>query len=145
MLLHDSDGDGFLADEDCNDGDSGIHPETEEICDGIDNNCNGFFDEGELVVIFADGDNDGFGNPNIGTEACEAPSGFVENNTDCNDGSDSAHPDREELCDGLDNNCDGEIDENVMLEFFVDSDNDGSGNVYGGSGASWDLSQVYIR
>jgi len=52
MLLHDSDGDGFLADEDCNDGDSGIHPETEEICDGIDNNCNGFFDEGELVVFF---------------------------------------------------------------------------------------------
>ena len=65
----DADGDGFFSDEDCDDADMQINPGAEEICDGIDNNCNGDTDEGVLVEFYADSDDDGYGNPSITMEA----------------------------------------------------------------------------
>ena len=41
VVLIDQDGDGFFAEQDCNDEDDSIHPEADETCDGIDNNCDG--------------------------------------------------------------------------------------------------------
>ena len=57
----DSDQDGFHSEEDCNDTDPTIHPDAEEICDEIDNNCNDEVDENVTFTYFTDSDGDGFG------------------------------------------------------------------------------------
>jgi hypothetical protein len=62
---------------------------------------------------YADNDLDGFGNAAISQMACAAPSGYVSNNTDCNDANASIKPNTTEICgNGIDDNCDGNIDEN---------------------------------
>ncbi len=87
----DSDGDGWSLDcNDCNDADLTVNPGAAEICNGIDDNCNGTIDEG------FDADADGF-------TVCGG---------DCNDGDATVNPAATEVCaDGIDNNCDGQIDE----------------------------------
>ena len=46
VMLVDADGDGFISQEDCNDRDASIFPSAQEICDGVDNNCDDEIDEG---------------------------------------------------------------------------------------------------
>ena len=119
---------GFVANNsDCNDAAAAINPAATELCDGIDNNCNGTIDEGfPEITYFRDADGDGFGSPNVGTIAkCGAPAGFVTNNSDCNDAAAAINPAATELCDGIDNDCDGLIDEGVKITFYKDADNDG--------------------
>jgi large repetitive protein len=127
-LLVDADGDGYLSDEDCDDNDSTINPSSEEVCDGYDNNCNGLADEDVTSTYFADSDSDGFGSESITTQACEAPSGYVSNGSDCNDTDASTYPSADELCDEADNDCNGEIDDGLGQFFYVDQDGDGFGN-----------------
>ena len=114
----DQDGDGYLANSkkckgnDCDDSDPLIHPGAAELCDGLDNNCDGAIDNGlSGDTYYQDADLDGFGNPGISQVFCSQPSGFVSDNTDCNDGHSDVYPGAPELCDGLDNNCDGTVDE----------------------------------
>jgi len=96
--------------DDCNDADMSIHPGASEICNLIDDNCNGTIDEGGQNLFFADTDNDSFGNPDVTQLACFQPAGFVTNDEDCNDSNNAVHPNAIELCNGLDDNCDGLID-----------------------------------
>ena len=126
-IVEDLDGDGFFSDEDCDDNDPARNPSADEICDGVDNNCDGQADEGALSTFYADGDGDGFGNPNLTKEACEAGEGFVEFGTDCDDTSSAQYPGAEEVCDGLDNDCNDEIDEELQNLYYVDEDRDGFG------------------
>jgi len=70
---------------DCNDGNPAINPSVSEICDGIDNNCNSMTDEGVQTTYYRDMDGDGFGNPSVTQMACTQPTGYVTNNTDCDD------------------------------------------------------------
>jgi len=98
----DEDGDGFGTDAtteactssegwvpvsgDCDDTDSLIYPDAEEICDGADNDCNGTIDDGlPGDTYYADSDSDGLGNPDEMTTACEQPEGYVANSDDCDD------------------------------------------------------------
>ena len=81
----DVDGDGFASTSDCNDGDDGVHPDVDEVCDGIDNNCDGQVDEGVTDVYYIDVDGDGFGDPAGAIDACSPPSGHVPNGEDCDD------------------------------------------------------------
>jgi hypothetical protein len=144
-IRSDLDGDGFTDDVDCDDLDLQVYPEAMEICDGIDNNCDGNIDEDVQQEFYADSDGDGFGNAEITVEACEAPSGFVDTGSDCNDSSATSYPAAEELCDGLDNDCDEEIDEDLDLDFYMDSDGDGFGNedeVVSGCAPELDLSTI---
>ncbi len=88
-------------------------------------------------TYFADADGDGFGNPAVSQVACSQPSGYVLNNTDCNDNSAAINPSAVEVCDGIDNNCDGLIDvdnntNNLVAYYpFNGNANDEKGNING--------------
>jgi hypothetical protein len=124
----DADADGYTTDEDCDDGDGAIHPGAVEICDGIDNNCDGTADEGVTSVFYLDMDGDGFGDPAVTVDACEQPSGTVSVPNDCDDRAAETYPGASERCDGEDNDCDGEIDEEVLDTWYADADDDGFGD-----------------
>jgi hypothetical protein len=113
---------------DCNDSLASVHPGATEVCNGIDDNCNGSVDEGVLLTFYRDADGDGYGNPSVTTAACSAPAGYVSNNSDCDDTKASVHPGATEVCNGIDDNCNGQIDEGVKLTFYRDADSDGYGN-----------------
>ena len=91
---------GFVADSsDCNDIDATVNTDAVEICDGMDNNCNGLTDDDDAtldqstrVTTFWDEDQDGYGDPNNLISSCEVPNGYVQNNDDCNDLDSSINP-----------------------------------------------------
>jgi hypothetical protein len=87
-----------------------------EICDGKDNDCNGLIDDGVLLVFYKDKDGDGYGDANDQTLACTQPSGYVSNSSDCNDNDPNINPGKTEICDRKDNDCDGQIDEDIVCE-----------------------------
>ena len=115
---------------DCNDADAAIKPGTTEICDSVDNDCNGQVDDGALRnTYYQDSDQDSYGNPNASTQACSAPAGYVSNSSDCNDADAAIKPGATEICDDVDNNCDGQVDEGFPKNtyYYQDSDQDGYG------------------
>lgn len=158
---------------DCNDGNAFVNPGATEVCNSMDDNCNGQIDEGVQTTYYADADADGYGNPAVSTQACTPPTGYVTNNLDCNDadayftpntiwyydadgdtyygtsvasctspgagyaltsiGFDcndanaAISPAATEICNGIDDNCDGLIDNNAGTTYYLDFDNDGYG------------------
>ncbi|GAP69295.1 por secretion system C-terminal sorting domain [Bacteroidales bacterium 6E] len=129
--------DGYvLVAGDCDDNDATVNPDAVEICDGIDNNCDGLVDGDDDSVTgqgtwYADADNDGYGDASVTMLACEQPDGYVSDATDCNDADASVHPGATELCDGIDNDCDGDVDEDIQqVAWYVDADNDGYGDAF---------------
>lgn len=89
-----------------------------EICDGLDNDCDGVVDEDAIdgVTWFLDADSDGFGSDNVFVTACEQPNNFVSMGGDCDDINPNSNPAAPEVCDSLDNDCDGQVDEgNVCI------------------------------
>jgi hypothetical protein len=123
-----------INDRDCNDSVNAINPNATEVCDGVDNNCDRRIDESESTdaqVWYADTDNDTYGNPGASTRACNQPAGYVSDRTDCNDSSEFANPAQVERCDGIDNDCDRQIDEAGAAgetTFYRDVDGDRYGN-----------------
>ena len=122
---YDFDGDGFSESQgDCDDTDDSINPNAIEVCDGIDNDCDGLIDEGVLIIFYQDSDSDGFGNPDVSIESCSLPIGYSNNNLDCDDQNPQVNPEVTEIQDGIDNDCDGIIDEAVLATLTTTTIND---------------------
>ena len=134
VYTSDADRDGYIPPNDCNDNNFNVHPGATEVCNGIDDNCDGQIDEQGAVgctTYYRDSDNDGYGLR--GDTACLcAPSGSYRatQSGDCDDTRSSVHPGAIEACNGRDDNCDGQTDEpgaTGCSVFYWDNDNDGFG------------------
>lgn len=112
----DADGDGYMATTsggtDCDDSNSEVNPGfTTEKCDGLDNDCRNGVDDGlPLSDYFFDEDGDGVG-AGAPVRACAPPAHFVLISGDCDDKDPSRFPGNTELCNDVDDNCSGGIDE----------------------------------
>jgi hypothetical protein len=157
--------------KDCNDMDNNIHSSADELCNGLDDDCDVLIDEDVSVLTwYQDMDGDGYGNPLIVKDSCAMPAGYVFNDNDCNDTSSgitqiqlwykdldgdnhtdsiflyacsrptvyklsaelaistkdcddsnpAVYPGAIEVCDNLDNNCNGQIDEGFGVTSLVD-------------------------
>ncbi|RME26898.1 MAG: hypothetical protein D6798_05720, partial [Deltaproteobacteria bacterium] len=128
---------------DCDDGDPLSFPGSDEFCDGKDNDCDGLVDDQDpdtdpdsMPWWYQDLDGDGYGDPDSGIQRCDPPGPTaVDNDLDCNDSSPGISPDAEEVCDAIDNDCDGLIDDSDpnlnpvgMDTWYYDFDGDGFGD-----------------
>jgi hypothetical protein len=113
---------------DCDDSDPAIHPAADEACDGVDNDCDEAVDEGVTSTYYADSDGDSYGDAGSAHQACAPGDGLVDDDSDCDDGDAGVNPGASEACNGIDDNCDGDVDEDVTATFFADSDGDGFGD-----------------
>ena len=112
----DGDGDGTttgqLGGDDCDDTDPDIGPGADEVCDGVDNDCDGLVDAEDDDIVDAleghpDGDGDGYGDDAVTILTCDL-SDLSDVGGDCNDMDEQVNPGADEVCgDGLDNDCDG--------------------------------------
>jgi hypothetical protein len=124
---------------DCNDNNTAINPAANEICNaGIDDNCNGLADDGDLTTIgqssyYTDNDNDNFGS-NLPIYACIQPANTLLVSGDCNDNESTIHPLAKELCNGgIDDNCNGVADDADTTvigrpSYYTDNDHDNYGS-----------------
>ena len=94
---------------DCDDDDSSIYPGADEVCDGVDQDCDDIIDNGAIdaIELFEDLDGDGYGNSDFPVLACEGV-GFAAVDGDCDDNDADSFPGAEEIAnDGIDQDCDG--------------------------------------
>ncbi len=123
LRAEDLDGDGYVSalapqrGTDCDDNDASVNPGATETCDGVDNNCSGNeLDAQELFHFYVDADEDGYGDSAQVRTGCSPPQGTVAAGGDCHDGNPAVHPGQaEQRCDGLDDNCDGNADEDFQV------------------------------
>jgi hypothetical protein len=126
----DADGDGKIGDDDCDNSDATTYVGADELCDGVDNDCDGVVDNGanDGNQYYADNDGDGYGD-GPPTTACEQPEGMVTDSSDCDDADDRVHPGAIERCNDADDDCDGSVDEDVSNQtWYADTDGDGYGD-----------------
>ncbi|MCA9563444.1 MAG: putative metal-binding motif-containing protein [Myxococcales bacterium] len=134
VLFPDGDGDGFgdvtsaptfsctpipgtvPNNRDCNDGDTTVAPGRAELCNDIDDDCDGLVDDSpvDAPTWFLDADGDGAGNADRPLRSCLAPANHVADDRDCDDRNADANPDADEVCDGIDNDCDEAVDEGLV-------------------------------
>ena len=134
----DQDEDGFLASEDCDDLDASVNPDASEICDDVDNDCDGLVDNDDTslwdgVPVYTDADGDGYGQDDSVTAACAPGDGQSAEGGDCDDDDEARNPGAAELCNGSDDDCDGDEDDEDSdladgLTVYDDRDEDGYGD-----------------
>jgi hypothetical protein len=107
---------------DCNDNDAAVFPNTDEVCNFYDDDCDAQVDEGVQTAYYRDLDEDTFGNPGGILMACSMiPTGYVINNLDCNDSNSATKPTATETCNSFDDDCNGQIDEAMKLYNYADN------------------------
>ena len=127
---------------DCDDTAATVNPATSEACNGIDDDCDGAIDDADTSVDlstgstwYADTDADGYGDPAVGLDACDQPSGYEALGTDCDDTAATVNPGATEVCNSLDDDCDGDVDDadssldlSTASAWYADADGDGFGD-----------------
>ncbi len=123
---------------DCDDSDPLTYPGAAELCDGRDNDCDCEGAGGDCVpdvdedlplsTFHVDADGDGYGDPEQPVDACGPLQGIAASGDDCDDADPAVYPMALEACDGKDNDCDGEVDEDGMSTYYTDVDGDGYGD-----------------
>ena len=109
----DADADGFAACEECDDGSSAVNPDATEVCNDVDDDCDGTVDgplSADASTWYADADGDGFTDPGESVVECDAPEGYASasGDDDCDDADEGVNPDAVEIAgDGIDQDCDG--------------------------------------
>ncbi len=139
----DADGDGWQSDQfggpDCDDTNPLVAPAEVEVCDGLDNDCDTLTDQEDpsldpstLLDFWIDTDNDGWGKAGPKTKACLDGPFVADNDDDCNDLAPFTFPGNPEVCDGIDNDCVGGIDDNIAspTSWYTDADDDGWGSTF---------------
>ena len=120
--------------EDCDDTDDTVNPSVREVCDedAVDDDCDGLADDEDAEVSgqlewFADADGDGQGDPDSGVLLCVAPEGYVDDSRDCDDTDAGVFVGATETCDGVDEDCNGKVDEDAVDPgtWYLDADGDG--------------------
>lgn len=116
---------------DCDDNDDKSYPGATEICDNKDNDCDGEPDEGlEPGLYFRDDDRDGFARGTSGGASiftCNDNEGYAKERGDCDDNNKDVRPGAKEICNDIDDDCNGEVDD--------DCEDEASGGASGGSGS----------
>jgi len=135
---NDADDDGYDAvaagGTDCDDADAAINPGATETCNSVDDNCDGLVDNdaSDATTWSLDYDQDTYGGTNIQELGCENPDTdwYVDNADDCDDLDAGSYPGADEVCDGADNDCDDEVDEEAldMATWYADADADDYGD-----------------
>ncbi len=99
------------ADNDC-DGlvDEDAIASRPEVCNHLDDDCDSRIDEDATAMLYADADGDGFGDPTQTVLACAGTAGYVASSTDCDDAQPAIHPGAPEVCNAIDDDCDGTAD-----------------------------------
>ena len=132
LYTADVDGDGFGASEygqkldcsmpqgyaaragDCLEYNADVHPDAAERCNDMDDDCDGKLDEGlPIAPQYRDNDGDGYGSGAESIMDCSSPKGYAATSRDCDDRVASTHPQANESCNFVDDDCDGRTDEGV--------------------------------
>ncbi len=105
---------GYAAVEgDCDDADPGAYPGGTELSDGADNDSDGTADDEavDASIWYADGDGDSWGVTDRSVTACDPPAGYVARGGDCGDATAGISPAATEVCDAVDDDCNGTTDD----------------------------------
>jgi hypothetical protein len=118
-----------LSDGDCDDAEAAVAPTATELCNDVDDDCDGTADEGaaDAVTWYQDSDADDYGDVSVYTTACDAPPGYVDNGDDCDDTDSTTSPVALEFCNSNDDDCDGVVDEDDAVDagaWYRDADGD---------------------
>ncbi|MFZ5476859.1 MAG: MopE-related protein [Myxococcota bacterium] len=130
---------------DCDDEDDAIHPAASEVCDAadVDEDCDGLADEADDSLTgatwYRDADSDTYGDPATTLAACSRPTGYVDDDADCDDANNAVHPGGTERCDSrdADEDCDGLADDaDPSVTGTVSMWPDADGDAYGDESAA---------
>jgi hypothetical protein len=117
---------------DCDDTDAGTFPGAVEICDELDQDCDATIDEDVpgASTWYPDADGDGFGDSTLPVARCTQPTAHTAVGDDCDDTDASRAPGTEEVCDAVDQDCDGVADDDAIdgATWYMDADGDGYGD-----------------
>ncbi|MEZ4321554.1 MAG: putative metal-binding motif-containing protein [Myxococcota bacterium] len=124
-----------LDDRDCDDSALGVNPDQLELCNGVDDDCDGAIDEdpADGTAGYPDADGDGFGASGMLQVDCTGT--LLQQGGDCDDGDPLVNPEASEVCNGVDDDCDGATDDadpDVLGQIVLATDGDGDG--YGSGG-----------
>lgn len=135
--FNDRDNDGYLRTVDCNDTNPAVHPGAPELCNAVDDNCNGRVDDSatDAPTWYRDTDADGYGVAAGSRRACAQPAGYAAASGDCAASDPARSPGAAEACNDLDDDCDTltddadpSLDLGTASTWHADSDGDGFGD-----------------